>query len=103
VTGTAFDERLARVEAGEALTPADIQELAVSPDIVSLGMLADTRRRRLRGPKTTYVRVATCAFDGVFTDAVLPAAREPLRAASTPALWPIGGAATCATSRAAWW
>jgi hypothetical protein len=76
VTVTAFDERLARIEAGESLSEQEIQELGASPDIVSLGMLADTARRRLRGTQTTYVRVATCAFDAAFGDAVLPAARE---------------------------
>ena len=48
MTATVFDERLARVEAGETLTPDEIRELSASPDIVSLGMLADTMRRRQR-------------------------------------------------------
>ena len=76
MTATAFDERLARVEAGEALIPDEIRELGASPDIVSLGMLADTVRRRLRGTQTTYLRVATCACDGTFAEAALPSAQE---------------------------
>jgi aminodeoxyfutalosine synthase len=84
VTATAFDERLARIETGETLTAADIQELSTAPDIVSLGMLADTLRRRLRGTQTTYLRVATCAFDDAFVDAVLPAAREISIAGAPP-------------------
>ena len=71
-----FDERLARVDAGEALTADDIRELSAAPDIVSLGMLADTLRRRLRGTRATWVRVATCSYDGSFAEAVPPGARE---------------------------
>ncbi len=76
MTTSVFDERLARLDAGSALTADEIQELGASPDIVSLGMLADTLRRKLRGGTTTYLRVACCAFDGSFTNTVLPAARE---------------------------
>lgn len=76
MTVTGFDERLARVEAGDALTAEEIRELGASPDIVSLGMLADTLRRRLRGTTTTFLRVATCALESSLSDAVLPAARE---------------------------
>lgn len=76
MTTTVFDERLARIEADQRLTADEVRELAASPDIVSLGMLADTQRRRLRGVRTTYVRVSTCACDASFADAVAPAARE---------------------------
>jgi aminodeoxyfutalosine synthase len=76
VTATVFDERLARLEAGEALSEEEIHELGASPDIVSLGMLADTTRRRARGAQTTYLRVAICAFDGSFAETVPPAAHE---------------------------
>ena len=75
MTATVFDERVARIETGGALRAEEIRDLGSSPDIVSLGMLADTLRRRLRGDRTTYVRVASCAFDGSFTD-LPPAARE---------------------------
>jgi aminodeoxyfutalosine synthase len=76
MTATTFDERLARVDAGDTLTADEIRELSAAPDIVSLGMLADTLRRRLRGTRATWVRVATCAYDGSFAEAVPPAARE---------------------------
>jgi aminodeoxyfutalosine synthase len=76
VTTTVFDERLARLGAGSRLTADEVRELGASPDIVSLGMLADTLRRQLRGNTTTYLRVACCAFDGSFTESVLPSARE---------------------------
>jgi aminodeoxyfutalosine synthase len=76
MTATVFDERLARVEAGESLTVDEIRDLSTSPDIVSLGMLADTLRRRLRGTRTTYLRVSICPLNSSFADAVTPLARE---------------------------
>jgi hypothetical protein len=76
MTALMFDQRLARLERGERLTPDEIRELSVSPDIVQLGMLADTVRRRVRGTQATYVRVASCALTASFAEAVPPAARE---------------------------
>lgn len=65
-----------RLGAGDALAPEEIRELAATPDILPLGMLADAVRRRLHGVRTTYLRVASCAFDRSLSDAVAPAARE---------------------------
>ena len=45
-----------RARAGEALTAAEIDELA-SADLLSLGMLADEVRRARAGENVTYVRV----------------------------------------------
>ena len=53
----------ARVRAGESLTQDEVTELASSPDILILGMLADEMRRRLRGTRVTFVRVASRALD----------------------------------------
>ena len=71
-----FEHLLDRVTAGERLTADDLAELATTPDILPLGMLADTVRRSLHGSQITYVRVALCPFDNAFTDPVPPAARE---------------------------
>ena len=65
-----------RVEAGERLAPTELTELASTPDILSLGMLADGVRRRLHDTRVTYVRVAACAFDEPFAEKVMPVARE---------------------------
>jgi aminodeoxyfutalosine synthase len=65
-----------RVNGGERLTAEDLSELAATPDILALGMLADTVRRSRHGAQITYVRVALCPFDQSFTGAVPPAARE---------------------------
>jgi aminodeoxyfutalosine synthase len=73
---TVFDQHLERIEAGDTLSPDAIRELAQSPDILALGMLADALRRRLHGTQATYVRVALCPFDASFADAVPVAARE---------------------------
>ena len=50
-----------RVAAGERLSADEIRELAATPDILSLGMLADVLRRRLHGSRATFLRVAECA------------------------------------------
>jgi aminodeoxyfutalosine synthase len=77
------DSLMQRVDAGERLTADELTELADTPDILVLGMLADAVRRRLHGPTVTYVRVAACAFNESFSEKVLPAARE-VRLTGTP-------------------
>ena len=83
MTTTLFDTHIDRVAAGERLSPDAIRELARTPDILPLGMLADALRRRLHGGRVTFVRVAACAFDQSIADAVPPAARE-LRLTGSP-------------------
>jgi len=73
---SAFDRYMDRIVAGERLGADDIRELARTPDVLPLGMLADALRRRLHGARTTFLRVAPCRFDQSFTEVVLPAARE---------------------------
>ena len=75
-TSTTFDRYMERIEAGERVSAEEIQELATTPDILPLGMLADTARRRRHGARTTFLRVATCPLDGTFGDAVPPQAKE---------------------------
>ena len=53
-----LDDLTAKVDAGERLSDEDIATLGSSRDIITLGMLASTVRRRLRGNEVTYVRVA---------------------------------------------
>ena len=71
-----FDALMERVHAGEPLPADDVLQLAAAADILPLGMLADSLRRRLHGDTVTYVRVAQCPFDSSFVDAVPLAARE---------------------------
>ena len=78
-----FDALLERVSTGERLDAVELAQLAETPDILQLGMLADTVRRRIHGAQVTYVRVALCPFDKPFTDAVPLAARE-VRVTGTP-------------------
>ena len=78
-----FDAHLERVAAGERLSPDEVRELARTPDILPLGMLADALRKRLHGSRVTFLRVAVCAFDQSIADAVPPAARE-LRLTGSP-------------------
>ena len=83
MTTTLFDTHIDRVAAGERLSPDAIRELARTPDILPLGMLADALRRRLHDGRVTFVRVAACACDQSIADAVPPSARE-LRLTGSP-------------------
>ena len=83
MSSTVFEVHIERVAAGERLSPDEIRELARTPDILPLGMLADAMRKRLHGSRVTFLRVAACAFDQSIADAVHPAARE-LRLTGSP-------------------
>jgi hypothetical protein len=72
---TTFDERLARIEAGETLSRDEILQLSRDPDILHVGMLADAMRRRLRGTRVTYLRTAYVSSSEP-APSVLEAARE---------------------------
>jgi hypothetical protein len=52
-----LDEVSAKVEAGEPLSDADIATLESGPDIIALGILADSVRRKVHGTIVTFVRV----------------------------------------------
>jgi len=71
-----FDALLERVSAGDRLGSDDLEMLAGTPDILQVGMLADTVHRSLHGARVTYLRVALCAYDKPFTETVPLAARE---------------------------
>ena len=75
-TSSMFDLLMERVTAGARLGVDDLAQLAATPDILQLGMLADTVRRRMHDAQVTYVRVALCPFDKPLTDLVPLHARE---------------------------
>ena len=75
-TVTAFEPYMERIGRGDRLSPEEIGDLSGSPDILSLGMLADALRRRLHDTRVTFLRVAEVAFDGAADAGVPPAARE---------------------------
>ena len=78
------DALMERVSGGDRLSSDDIRELAATPDILSLGMLADVVRRRLHQTKTTFLRVAECEFDTPVIDAAHVKAQE-IRLTGSPA------------------
>lgn len=82
-TATTFDLYMDRINRGERLSPAEIRELATTPDILSLGMLADTVRRRMHSGRATFLRVADVPFDSAEM-IIAPAARE-VRLTGAPA------------------
>ncbi len=72
-----LDPVLDRLSAGEPLSIDELTRLAETPDILSLGMLADAVRRRICGTHVTFLRVALVdATRPVAPDAVASAARE---------------------------
>ena len=72
----AFDTYMERIAAGTPLAAVEVRQLAATPDILPLGMLADALRRRLHDARATFLRVAPCRFDQSFSDAVPPSAGE---------------------------
>jgi aminodeoxyfutalosine synthase len=79
-----LDDLTAKVDAGERLSNQDIVTLGGSRDIITLGMLASTVRRRVRANEVTYVRVADLKLDndladlkvGTTSDVVVPTFRS---------------------------
>jgi aminodeoxyfutalosine synthase len=62
----------ARVSAGDTLSDRDIDMLADSTDILTLGMLADDARRRSHGADATYVRVHEVELAAVSGGVTIP-------------------------------
>lgn len=75
-TDMSFDLYMDRVSRGDRLTPAEIRDLAATPDVLSLGMLADTVRRQRHGARVTFLRVAEVEMAAATAANVPPAARE---------------------------
>ena len=79
-----FETLIERVGAGERLSGDEVRALATTPDILSLGMLADVWRRHRHGSRATYLRVADCPVDSPLTPSALGKARE-VRITGSPA------------------
>ena len=75
---TTLDEIGRKLAAGERLAPSDAGAVAKVDDLLALGALADARRRRLHGDRTTFVRVheVETATDLSAGLVIPPAARE---------------------------
>lgn len=74
-----LDDLAARVETGDPLSDADIDALAATRDIISLGMLANGFRRKIHGSEVTYVRVVDLKLVDLKVDtttAVVPTFRS---------------------------
>jgi aminodeoxyfutalosine synthase len=59
-----IDTLTSKIEAGAPLTDADAEALGASRDIIRLGMLATTVRRKLHGTGVTFARVADLELTG---------------------------------------
>jgi aminodeoxyfutalosine synthase len=84
-TSTSLDGLIERVSSGDRLSADEVRDLATTPDILSLGMLADALRRRLHAARATFLRVAECRIDSDIDEAALGKARE-VRLTGSPAL-----------------
>ena len=83
-TSISLDALIGRVTAGERLSADEVRDLATTPDILSLGMLADVLRRQLHATRTTFLRVAECSIDSPTLDPALIKAQE-VRLTGSPA------------------
>ena len=77
---------VAKIDAGEPLSDQDVTSLGSSRNIISLGMLATTIRRRLRPNEVTYVRVTDLKLDaaGELVDDAVPETSGEVRIFQTP-------------------
>jgi len=88
-----LDDVTAKIDAGDLLSDDDIAALGSSRDIITLGMLATTVRRRLHGNEVTWLRVAdlkvstttndATATDGVTTGEVVTGVAPTFRSANS--------------------
>ena len=80
-----LDDVAAKVEAGEKLSDEDVQALESGRDIITLGMLADSVRRKLHGTNVTFVRVFDLKLSaGSLERADVPPAAGEVRIFETP-------------------
>ncbi|MEQ1757904.1 MAG: hypothetical protein ABL986_06260 [Vicinamibacterales bacterium] len=79
----ASEQWLERVSAGGSLSREELSALASDPDILTIGMLADTVRRRLCGSTVTFLRVASVDVTTSATNDALPATAQEARLTGT--------------------
>ena len=85
MTDASWFERVGdKLQAGVSLSESEIAALSQTRDLVRLGALADERRRRLRGDRATFVRVAEVPATGAVGEAIPRHAGE-FRLAGCPA------------------
>jgi hypothetical protein len=85
------DEWMDRIAAGGLLTDAELGEVAISPDLLTVGMLADAARRAQRGRGVTFVRVATVDPSDVVDSQMFHEAGEIRISGAYPGLEPACG------------
>ena len=83
-----MDGLLDRLAAGAPLGDDDAAALALTTDILRLGMLADGARRRRHGASTTFVRVAELELPGPGPVPAIPPAAHSFTCVSGTAVNP---------------
>jgi aminodeoxyfutalosine synthase len=80
-----LDDVAAKVEAGEKLSDEDVDALEAGRDIITIGMLADSVRRKLHGTAVTFVRVFDLKVsEGHLQRLEVPAGAGEVRIFETP-------------------
>ena len=69
-----LEDLAAKVDTGEPLSDVDIELLANTRDIIALGTMANTVRRKIHGSDVTFVRVADLKLADLQTAAIADAA-----------------------------
>jgi hypothetical protein len=79
-----LDDVAVKVEAGQPLADADLDALESGRDIISLGTLAESIRRKLQGTEATFVRVSDWKITGLDLPAAASAKAGEIRILETP-------------------
>jgi 2-iminoacetate synthase ThiH len=81
-----LDDVTEKIDAGEPLSDGDITALGSTRNIIALGMLATTIRRRVRANEVTYVRVTDLKLDaaGGLAAGEVPESAGEVRIFQTP-------------------
>ena len=80
-----LEDVAAKMETGERLSDEDIQALESGRDIITLGIVADSVRRKLHGAATTYVRVLDLEPGRAAWPREIPRSAGEVRIFATPA------------------
>lgn len=82
---------------GVAPSETDVARLIGSPDLIALGMAADSARRRRHGDRVTFVQIVEAPLDAPLPESPLPGRTGELRLTGCPG----SGAAAVSATRAA--
>ena len=80
----AIEAVVENVANGVSPSEADVAQLLGSPDLIALGMAADSVRRRRHGDRVTFVQIVEAPLGGTLPEAPLPERTGELRVTGRP-------------------